>query len=92
MLKGCVRSFNENKIDFIFISTHDNNHKKCLDFLINRWKFKIIAEHSISESFSADGLIVCSAPHVKENFTVKISKRKNLFDFIKNKLSLFYGK
>jgi len=76
MLKGAEKSIKANKIKYIFVSTHGNSHKLCQEFLAARG-FHTIAEHTIKESYSADGLIVAAAPFLKDKFEVKISKRKN---------------
>lgn len=56
MLKTIVRHLDN--IDYFFISTHsDAIHRQCLDFFKHN-KFAIVAEHSVSQSCSADGLIV----------------------------------
>jgi FkbM family methyltransferase len=66
MLEGRVKSIKEKKIRFIFLSTHHHSishdpliHDKCLDFL-NKHNAHIIVSHTISESFSGDGLVVAS--------------------------------
>tara|TARA_B100001093_G_scaffold223474_1_gene214106 strand:+ start:4765 stop:5841 length:1077 start_codon:yes stop_codon:yes gene_type:complete len=66
MLEGMVNSIIEKRIRFIFLSTHHHSishdpliHDKCLDFL-NKHNAHIIVSHTISESFSGDGLIVAS--------------------------------
>ena len=45
------------KIGYFVISTHDDKHNKCLKVLKEN-NFTILIEHSIEESYSADGLIV----------------------------------
>jgi FkbM family methyltransferase len=45
------------KIGYFIISTHDNKHKPCLDFL-NQNNFTVLVQHSIQESYAADGLIL----------------------------------
>ena len=83
MLQGCKESIKNNKIGYIFISTHSNDvHQKCINFL-KEYNFKIIAEHNLDESFSTDGLIAAYSPAVKGIAPVKISKRKRTF-FQKN--------
>lgn len=44
-------------IGYFIISTHDNRHNTCCNFLKDN-NFTILVQHSIGESFSADGLIV----------------------------------
>jgi FkbM family methyltransferase len=74
MLYGCERTIARNGIGFIFISTHDDKHNICLDFLRER-NFRIIAEHTIEESYSADGLIVACSAAQPHPVAVRISKR-----------------
>lgn len=73
MLLGSKNMIEQNKIDHFFISTHisDNLHNKCRDFLTENG-YKILCEHTIRESYSADGLIVASRTLDKK---ITISKR-----------------
>lgn len=71
--------FKTGKIRFVLISTHHHTitgdpltHQKCLDFILSMGGH-IIAEYSISESYSGDGLIAASFDANDSNFTVKIS-------------------
>jgi hypothetical protein len=75
MLQGAKHAIEQDKIGYIFISTHSNDiHSKCVQFLIDHG-FEIIAAADIDESFSEDGLIVASAPHFKRMGSINISKR-----------------
>ena len=61
MLKGAENCLNKKSIEYLFISTHhDAIHSLCIQFLKNK-KYHIICEHTISESSSADGLIVAAS-------------------------------
>jgi FkbM family methyltransferase len=72
MLHGSVDSILKNKIKYFVISTHsDHIHNSCIEFL-KKYKFNIVCEHSVSESYSADGLIVAS---FEENININISKK-----------------
>lgn len=76
MLLGAKESFNNNKIGYIFISTHSNEiHYQCLAFLQNH-KFIIIASADIDQTYSEDGLIAARAPFYKGTSQVKISLRE----------------
>lgn len=71
MLESATLSLDAHKIDYIFISTHDDKHARCLQILQDK-KYTILAEHKPEYSSSADGLIVAAgrhAPH-KEIYTV----------------------
>jgi FkbM family methyltransferase len=76
MLKGAYRSMAEKRIGYFFISTHDDKalHHQCIA-LLQEFDFSILAEHSMQESFSVDGLIVAKAPHMDGPKIIPISKR-----------------
>ncbi|MBI2270814.1 MAG: FkbM family methyltransferase [Bacteroidetes bacterium] len=62
MLNGAKQVFAENKIGYIFVSTHSQElHYKCLQFLKEK-EFIIICSADKAQSFSEDGLIVGRAP------------------------------
>jgi hypothetical protein len=58
MLLGASKTINENRIRYIFISTHGNKvHYECLLFLeVN--KFEILCSIDENDTYSMDGLIV----------------------------------
>ena len=67
------------KIRFLFVSTHHLSisgdpltHQKCLA-LLQEAGGHVIAEHSVRESFSGDGLIVVSFDPRDRDFSVEIS-------------------
>lgn len=101
MLQGAINSVKKNKIRFIFISTHHHTishdllmHQKCLNFIKNNGGF-IIAEHSIFESYSGDGLIVASFEKKDCNFKVPISFNRssnNMFNEIEYDLENILNK
>ena len=72
MLKGADNALKENKIGYLFISTHAGCHNKCLNTL-KKYNYHIIAEHTIKESVSEDGLIVASYPTLSK-FSVDVYK------------------
>ena len=64
MLDGARRALEERRIRFLVVSTHHHSisgdpqiHMRCLEALTSAGAH-IIAEHSVAESFSGDGLIV----------------------------------
>lgn len=66
MLEGMKKSLAAGKVRVVFISTHHHSisgdhltHEKCLDWLRQQGAC-ILAEHTVEESFSGDGLIVAS--------------------------------
>jgi FkbM family methyltransferase len=79
MLLGAQKSIKENKIGYIFISTHSETlHQQCLQFFSGN-NYKIIAEHSLSESYSVDGLIASCSKN-KSFRKIDISRRTMLKD------------
>ncbi len=75
MLKTAVKHLNS--IDYFFISTHsDEIHRQCLNFF-KIHKFHILADHSVSESCSADGLIVAKRVGVAGPEYIEIGKYKH---------------
>ncbi|MGH7194380.1 MAG: FkbM family methyltransferase [Candidatus Saccharimonadales bacterium] len=78
-LKGARKSLGGGKIRFLFVSTHHYLisgdpliHQKCLQFILENGGH-IVAEHTIAESCSGDGLIVASFTKEDEDFTVETS-------------------
>jgi hypothetical protein len=72
MLKTIVK--NLDKIDYFFISTHDIRvHTNCLNFLKSH-EYTIIAAHTDTESYSADGLIVAKRKSVAGPEQIEIQK------------------
>lgn len=75
MLLGAETTFRENKIGYVFISTHSNElHYKCMDYLLGK-NFIIIASADLDETFSEDGLIAARAPYFEGVDTIRISKK-----------------
>ncbi|MBI1857015.1 FkbM family methyltransferase [Candidatus Saccharibacteria bacterium] len=78
-LQGAIESIKEDKVRFIFISTHHYTfshdpmtHQKCKQFLLDNGAY-IISSHNILESFSGDGLIVASFDKRDKDFKVDVS-------------------
>ena len=64
MLGGAAAAIDSGKVSWLFVSTHHHSisgdpltHQRCLGWLVDRGA-QIVEEHSVSESFSGDGLIV----------------------------------
>jgi hypothetical protein len=58
MLHGAQEAIKNNKIGYIFISTHSNQlHEQCKAFLVEH-NFDIICSANLDETYSWDGLIV----------------------------------
>ena len=87
MLKGAEKSLSGRRIGFIFISTHSEPlHFNCLE-LLKSHGYRIIAEHTLAESFSTDGLIVAVNPDISFP-RIKVSKRFSM-ESIKIRISNF---
>lgn len=76
MLTDIVPLLKENKIKYLFISTHsDNIHYKCIDLLKNNNYYIIASSDFETETFCYDGIIV--ATHITNNIgTYKLGCRK----------------
>jgi hypothetical protein len=73
MLLGCSNVLH--KIDYFFISTHENNlHTKCVEFLKEN-NFQILCSANLDESYSYDGLIVARNKKIEGPQEIIISKR-----------------
>lgn len=73
MLLGAKLALEMKCIRFVFISTHGYCHSKCIKML-KQYEYDVICEHSIAESFSADGLIVAKSPLVEGPKRIIISR------------------
>lgn len=70
-------------VRYLIVSTHDlwitgsaTTHQQVLDILL--WSgAHIIAEHSVSESYSGDGLIIASFDPRDRDFTIKLSHNRS---------------
>jgi FkbM family methyltransferase len=76
LLNGARAALRDKRIGYIFISTHisDAFHAQCLS-AVRDADYHIVAEHSISDSFSGDGLIVAKAPSQPGPDRIAISLR-----------------
>jgi FkbM family methyltransferase len=88
MLENLAEGLKVANIRFMLISTHDmqisgspTTHQDCLH-LLRKCGASIVAEHSVSESFSGDGLILASFCDLDRDLQIKIS-------FNRSKFSLF---
>lgn len=73
MLLGCSNVLE--KIDYFFISTHENSlHSMCVDFL-QKNNFDILCSANLDESYSYDGLIVAKNKNIEGPSEIKISKK-----------------
>lgn len=80
MLQGAEQSMNERKIDYFFISTHtDKIHAQCKRAL-RKFNYQIIAEHTMRESCSYDGLIVAKREELAGPTSIAIRKYPESFE------------
>lgn len=77
MLETGQTVLEERKIDYLFISTHGRRHDACREIL-KKHGYRIIVEHSIGESASADGLLVAQNPDLPEFEAIEISRVEGL--------------
>ncbi len=75
MLCGAERAMRDQRIGYLFISTHGSKHRHCVRRLLE-FGYRIIAAHSVLEGYSGDGLIVARASECPGPFRVEISFRK----------------
>jgi hypothetical protein len=75
MLLGASQCFREQKIGYVFISTHSNDlHERCTEFLRSR-NFAIVASANLDQTYSYDGLIVGRAEHMTGLESVSIARK-----------------
>ena len=76
MLFGARAMLSAQRIDYLFISTHSDKdvHEQCMKFL-DVMNYRIVANHTMRQSFSHDGLIVARAPKMPEPRKTAISIR-----------------
>jgi FkbM family methyltransferase len=93
VLKSCEELFRAQRIQFLFVSTHDFRisgdpliHQRCLAVVLNCGGV-VIAEHDVHESYSGDGLIVAYFGNKKENAApVRISRNRYSQSLFRNPL------
>ncbi len=76
LLRGCTAAIAAGRIGYVVLSTHHDRHEACLEFLRMRG-FQIIAEHSVADSASVDGLIVASSPAIRALAPVAVTNGHN---------------
>jgi hypothetical protein len=75
MLHGATESFKNNKIGYVFISTHSNElHDQCRAFLTDQ-AFEIICSANLDETYSWDGLLVARSRSISGTKDIVISRR-----------------
>ena len=75
MLEGALKSVQNQRIGYVFVSTHSNDlHQKCLDWL-KAHDFIIISEVDLDDTFSFDGLIVGRSKYYEGIDPLSISRK-----------------
>lgn len=72
MLAGAAALLRARRIDWLFISTHGSRHPACREFF-GQMGYRIVAEHGVGQSASADGLLVAQNPDLPEIPPIEIS-------------------
>jgi hypothetical protein len=68
----------EERIDWIFISTHSEKlHHDCRDWLVPRG-WVIVADANLNESYSVDGLLVAHRPGLHAPLAIDYPQRDRL--------------
>lgn len=76
MLHGAKKILSDNRVGYIFISTHSNElHNDCENLLLNEYNFDLVASANVDESFSWDGILVVKSPDYPGIDKVEIAKR-----------------
>ena len=82
MLESCRGLVEQERIRFVVVSTHHHTisgdpltHQRCLD-LVRSLGGHVIAEHTVLESFSGDGLLVASFDEADRGFEVELSRAR----------------
>jgi len=79
MLQGSQHMFSENKVGYVFISTHSNDlHQDCKKLLEDKYQFTTVASANLDETYSWDGVLVMKSPDYPGIKKVNISKKKSL--------------
>lgn len=84
VLESCGELIAEGRLRFVVISTHHHTisgdartHQRCLE-MIHDLGGHVIAEHTVLESFSGDGLIAASFDDRDRHFTVDLSRARTI--------------
>lgn len=82
MLDGARDALRAGRIRFLVVSTHHHSicgdpliHRRCLEVLVAAGAH-VVAEHTIAESFSGDGLIVASMDPRDRELKVELSRAR----------------
>jgi hypothetical protein len=74
MLESCKKSLRNQKIDYLFVSTHTQGiHASCKKIIVESG-YLIISEHDMNESCSVDGLIVARRRNIEGPNSIPVRK------------------
>ena len=75
MLLGAKRMLGEQRVDYVFISTHSNDlHLQCIEEL-RHYGYRIVSDANLDEAYQADGVILACRPELPRNAIAPITKR-----------------
>jgi len=73
MLQGAHQSLHQDRIGYLFISTHSNDlHDQCIN-KINEYNYEVLCQANLNQSYSWDGLIVAKSKIYKGLNVINIS-------------------
>jgi FkbM family methyltransferase len=82
VLESCRDLTGDGRIRFVVVSTHHHTisgdpqtHQRCID-LVHELGGHVIAEHTVLESFSGDGLLVASFDDADRGFAIELSRAR----------------
>lgn len=82
VLESCRGLIGDGRVRFVVVSTHHHTisgdpqtHRRCID-LVRDLGGHVIAEHTVLESFSGDGLLVASFDGTDAGFRIELSRAR----------------
>ena len=82
VLESCRALIGDGRIHFVVVSTHHHTisgdpqtHQRCID-LVRELGGHVVAEHTVLESFSGDGLVVASFDDADRDFRIELSRAR----------------
>lgn len=82
VLESCRALIGDGRSHFVVVSTHHHTisgdpqtHQRCID-LVRQLGGHVVAEHTVLESFSGDGLVVASFDDADRDFRIELSRAR----------------
>jgi FkbM family methyltransferase len=82
VLESCRGLIGDGRVRFVVVSTHHHTisgdpqtHQRCID-LVRELGGHVVAEHTVLESFSGDGLMVASFDPADADFEIELSRAR----------------